>query len=283
MASYSYRADGGINATATIDLLLAHGVGIEERCFHGLTPLYRVILLVNTKMYRVFCQSEVRLLLERGADPFAEHDHCGVHVTETSYTPDDRRSPRETIGFVPRFKSLTYQDRDYDNGFMACMGRGDKAVLKVMLDAIDRKEIPFEELRDRLDRARTEAQLRIGTCIFYPSYSIITGQKDIHESRTRFHYNVKTLLANKLASMMLKRPAQGIVERSALCGTENIQSRSRDLSDPLSSNIHLGFQSRHLVSKWSKQVEKTRKRGGRTYQPPHPPTSAYHSAPRAPH
>ncbi|KAJ5276711.1 hypothetical protein N7524_002864 [Penicillium chrysogenum] len=120
MASYSYRADGGINATATIDLLLAHGVGIEER----------VILLVNTKMYRVFSQAEVRLLLERGADPFAEHDHCGVHVTETSYTPDDRRSPRETIGFVPRFKSLTYQDRDYDNGFMACMGRGDKAVLK---------------------------------------------------------------------------------------------------------------------------------------------------------
>ncbi|OQE95524.1 hypothetical protein PENNAL_c0002G08647 [Penicillium nalgiovense] len=103
-------------------------------------------------MYWVLSQAEVRLLLERGADPFAEHDHWGFHVTETSYTLDDRHPRKETIGFVPRPKSLTYQDGHYDNPFRACMRRGNKAVLKVMLDAIDRKEIPFE-LKDRLDRA----------------------------------------------------------------------------------------------------------------------------------
>ena len=41
--------------------------------------------------------------------------------------------------------------------FIASMKRGDKAVVKLMLDAIDRKEIPLVELKDRLDRARIEA------------------------------------------------------------------------------------------------------------------------------
>ena len=45
-------------------MLLAHGADIDERRFPGITPLYQIILDVNSE------SQQVRLLLERGADLF---------------------------------------------------------------------------------------------------------------------------------------------------------------------------------------------------------------------
>ncbi|KAJ5960487.1 uncharacterized protein N7479_007637 [Penicillium vulpinum] len=175
IATYAPPADGGINAAAIVDLLLAHGADIEERCYPGMTPLYRIIMHIDAKKEWFSDQTGVRLLLERGADPFAEHGHWCVLVTETSdaHTHSDspfmsRRSipspntrtsdaclPRRMVQFVRN--SLAGRDGHHDDPFLACMRLGNKAVLKLMLDAIDRKEIPLGELKDRLDRARIEA------------------------------------------------------------------------------------------------------------------------------
>ncbi|KAJ5514045.1 hypothetical protein N7463_003597 [Penicillium fimorum] len=176
-ATYSPRTDGSSNATAILDLLLAHGADIEERCYPGMTPLYRIVMHVNAKKEWVCDQAEVRLLLERGADPFAEHDHWIALVTETSDahahsdspfrsrrsipspntgTEDDEGPPRRMVRFVRQPRILIGQD-EHDDPFLACMRLGDKAVLNLMLDAIDRKGISLEELENRLDRARIEA------------------------------------------------------------------------------------------------------------------------------
>ncbi|KAJ5188729.1 hypothetical protein N7491_005049 [Penicillium cf. griseofulvum] len=177
-ATYSPHNEGSSNATAILDLLLAHGADIEERCYPGMTPLYRIVMHVNAKKEWVADQAEVRLLLERGADPFAEHDHWGVIVTETSDAhahsdspfmsrrsipnpntgpdDDDDHPPSRMVKFVRQRGSLTGQG-GHDDPFLACMRLGNKAVLKLMLDAIDRKGIPLEELKHRLDRARIEA------------------------------------------------------------------------------------------------------------------------------
>ncbi|KAJ5835080.1 hypothetical protein N7447_001106 [Penicillium robsamsonii] len=176
-ATYSPRTDGSSNATAILDLLLAHGADIEERCYPGMTPLYRIVMHVNAKKEWVCDQAEVRLLLERGADPFAEHDHWVALVTETSDahahsdspfrsrrsipspnfgTEHDDGSLRRMVKFVRQPRILIGQG-EHDDPFLACMRLGDKAVLNLMLDAIDRKGIPLEELEDRLGRARIEA------------------------------------------------------------------------------------------------------------------------------
>lgn len=170
-AAYSPSTDDTINATAILDMLLAHGSDIEERSFPGMAPLYRIIVQINADAQWVFGQTEVRLLLERGADPFAEHDRWILDVTETrdghAYSDSlfmNRRSlqnaktwsddslPRRMVRF--QRESLSGQG---DDPFLACMRRGDKAVLKLMIDAIDRKKIPLEELKERLDRAQIEA------------------------------------------------------------------------------------------------------------------------------
>ncbi|KAJ5163663.1 uncharacterized protein N7500_005493 [Penicillium coprophilum] len=175
-ATYSPRTDGSSNATAILDLLLAHGADIEERCYPGMTPLYRIVMHVDAKKEWVCDQAEVRLLLERGADPFAKHDHWGVLVTETSDAhthsdspfmnrrsipssnigPEDDGPPSRMVKFVRQRMSLTGHD-GHDDPFLACVRLGDKAVLNLMLDAIDRKEIPLRELKNKLDRARIEA------------------------------------------------------------------------------------------------------------------------------
>jgi hypothetical protein len=72
-AADSSTTDGGINATI-LDMLLAHGADIEERCLSGLTPLYRAIMHIDFKVEWAFDQAEVRLLLERCRSlPFANH------------------------------------------------------------------------------------------------------------------------------------------------------------------------------------------------------------------
>ncbi|KAJ5694942.1 hypothetical protein N7536_005354 [Penicillium majusculum] len=170
-AAHSPSTADIINATAILDMLLAHGADIEAQSFPGMTPLYRVTVQVNSNAQWVFDQTEVRLLLERGADPFAKHDRWDLDVTETrdghaysdslfmtrrslhnANTWSDGSLPRRMVRF--RRESLSAQG---DDPFLACMRRGDKAVLKLMIDAIDRKRIPLEELKERLDRARIEA------------------------------------------------------------------------------------------------------------------------------
>ncbi|CRL17695.1 Cyclin-like F-box [Penicillium camemberti] len=170
-AAYCPSTNDIVNATAILDMLLAHGADIEQRSFPGMAPLYRTIVQINAHAQWVFGQTEVRLLLERGADPFAEHDRWNLDVTETrdghAYSDSlfmNRRSlhnanawsddslPRKMVRF--RRDSLSGQG---DDPFLACMRRGNKAVLKLMIEAIDRKRIPLEELKERLDRARIEA------------------------------------------------------------------------------------------------------------------------------
>ncbi|CAI7580097.1 unnamed protein product [Penicillium glandicola] len=172
-AIYPLPIDGRSNAAAILDLLLAHGADMEERCNPGITPLYWTIASVNALGKRDCDQTQILLLLERGADPFAKHDHWSARIIETRETSSsslflNRRSipspdtdtsnhhPKKVVKFRRR-KSLTGQDGHHDDPFLACMRLGDKKVLKLMLDAIDRKETPLEKLKDRLDQARIEA------------------------------------------------------------------------------------------------------------------------------
>ncbi|CDM33992.1 hypothetical protein CBS147339_5685 [Penicillium roqueforti] len=181
-APYSPATDSRINATAILDMLLAHGADIDERRLPSITPLYRVILDVNSG------NQQVRLLLERGADPFAVHACYRALVTEASDdnfnsilrvkrsmpSPDTWR-PKKTFIFVPNMSELK------DDPFLACMRRGDKAMLEAMLDAIDRKGLPLEELKDRLDRARMEAT-ESGNLHLLPILQDYYWVKNIHAS-----------------------------------------------------------------------------------------------------
>ncbi|KAJ5795619.1 uncharacterized protein N7518_004159 [Penicillium psychrosexuale] len=181
-APYSPATDGSINATAILDMLLAHGADIDERRLPSITPLYRVILDVNSG------NQQVRLLLERGADPFAVHACYRALVTDASDdnfnsilrvkrsmpSPDTWR-PKKTFIFVPNLSELE------DDPFLACMRRGDKAMLEAMLDAIDQKGIPLEELKDRLDRARMEAT-ESGNLHLLPILQDYYWVKNIHAS-----------------------------------------------------------------------------------------------------
>lgn len=123
----------------------------------------------NVKEEWAFDQAEVRLLLERGADPFAKHDHWRAFPTETRDPHDVSDSPFRSRPSIARLndcpsrsivkygRKLVGPDGPYNDPFIASMKRGDKAVVKLMLDAIYRKEIPLVELKGTLDRARIEA------------------------------------------------------------------------------------------------------------------------------
>ena len=156
-------------------MLLAHGADIDERRFPGITPLYQIILDVNSE------SQQVRLLLERGADPFAGHDRYRALFTETSDENFNsilrmkRSMPRpDTCRRKKRFIFVPSLSERKDDPFLACMRRGDEAMLEAMLDAIDRKGNFLKDLKDRLYRARWK-RLRTGTCTLYPFCGMITG------------------------------------------------------------------------------------------------------------
>ncbi|KAJ5499699.1 hypothetical protein N7453_008750 [Penicillium expansum] len=167
-ATYGFSTDKVIEAVAIIlDLLIAHGAVIEEWGYLATTPLYQVMVHIDWGRELDFDQAKVRLLLERDADPSAEHgDYWSTFVSETcdayansgslyrsrqsTHSPDTGASASALtpIGYYPwkletQYRAATCQERHYDDPFLACMRLGDKAVLKLMLEAIENGSLHF--------------------------------------------------------------------------------------------------------------------------------------------
>lgn len=129
------------------------------------------IMYANVKTVLGFDQAEVRLLLESGADPFAKHDHWSVFDTRTRNPHALSESPFRNGPSIASLNAWTSDDcpprriveyerklvGPYNVPFITSMKRGDKAVVELMMNAIDWKETHLKELKDRLDRARIAA------------------------------------------------------------------------------------------------------------------------------
>lgn len=174
------------DAAIIIDLLLAHGADIEERGCCATTPLHWALTHRNQNNELDCRPAEIELLLERGADTLAEHgdywvpdriqrdgDQCPGDIQYNSLFMDRRSTPiinsywhdrdyiqdRSNHGRPSRIvPSYGYEESDFtSNPFVVCVQRGDKSVLKLMIEAIEQRRIPFRELKDRLERAQIQA------------------------------------------------------------------------------------------------------------------------------
>ncbi|KAJ5774047.1 hypothetical protein N7457_008943 [Penicillium paradoxum] len=179
-------------ATVILDLLLAHGADIEDRGYFAATPLYWALAHRDTSNKFDCRPAEIRLLLERGADPLAMrgdypsvqglrdggesstlafpngvHDHSifmGRRSTSvlSSALHDDRRphcdhDPDLHDHIMDMCMDSPHKLVLADDPFAVCIQRGDKSVLKLILEAIDQRGTPFADLKDRLDQAQAAA------------------------------------------------------------------------------------------------------------------------------
>ena len=118
-----------VDYTTSVSLLLEYGANMEKRVpSSGLTPLFHLVNNPESSYSSESSVTRAQVLLEKGADPFSS---CNGDTTLIEIA----------------------------------VSQGDIAVVKVLLEFFDKHSIPFEKVRDSIERALQASQSLRMECV----------------------------------------------------------------------------------------------------------------------